>query len=128
MFKTRHSDLKQALKTLLQHYNFPNFPGGDPPGPLNERGRPPFILSPLEAYAAYIMPCHSMPPVFEYSGSGPVNFQCRGVLLIWMIVWQEPTVLTVGVDGGIVWTEILSQRTGKPKTINQPTFTTNFNA
>ena len=29
-----------------------------------------------------------------------VNFQCRGVLLILIIVRQGPTALTVGVGGG----------------------------
>ena len=29
-----------------------------------------------------------------------VNFQCRGVLLIWLIVGQGPTALAVGADGG----------------------------
>ena len=29
-----------------------------------------------------------------------VNFQCRGVLLIWIIVGQGPTVLAVGADVG----------------------------
>ena len=29
-----------------------------------------------------------------------VNFQCRGVLLIWIIVGQGPTALTVGAGGG----------------------------
>ena len=28
------------------------------------------------------------------------NFQCQGVLLVWKIVQQGPTVLTVLVDGG----------------------------
>ena len=28
-----------------------------------------------------------------------VNFQCRGVLLIWILVGQGPTVLVVGVGG-----------------------------
>ena len=32
-----------------------------------------------------------------------VNFQCRGVLLIWIIVGEGPTVLAVGA-GGVVWT------------------------
>ena len=32
-----------------------------------------------------------------------VNFQCRGVLLIWIIVGQGPTALAVGA-GGVVWT------------------------
>ena len=29
-----------------------------------------------------------------------VNFQCRGVLLIWIRVGQGPTALAVGADGG----------------------------
>ena len=29
-----------------------------------------------------------------------VNFQCRGVLLVWMIVGQGPIVLAVGAGGG----------------------------
>ena len=29
-----------------------------------------------------------------------VNFQCRGVLLIWIIVGQGPTVLAVDAGGG----------------------------
>ena len=29
-----------------------------------------------------------------------VNFQCRGVLLIWIIIGQGPTVLAVGAGGG----------------------------
>ena len=29
-----------------------------------------------------------------------VNFQCRGVLQIWITVGQGPTVLAVGADGG----------------------------
>ena len=29
-----------------------------------------------------------------------VNFQCRGVLLIWIIVGQGPIALAVGADGG----------------------------
>ena len=28
-----------------------------------------------------------------------VNFQCRGVLLIWIIIWQGLTALAVGVSG-----------------------------
>ena len=36
-----------------------------------------------------------------------VNFQCRGVLLIWIIVRQGPTALAVGA-GGVVWTFFLS--------------------
>ena len=31
---------------------------------------------------------------------GAVNFQCRGVLLIWIIVGQGPVALAVGADGG----------------------------
>ena len=73
-----------------------------------------------------------------------VNFQCLGVLLIWIIVEQGPAALTVGAVGvvwtffsrlsflssfslplgnGPVYTEILSQRAVKPKTTNQPTNT-----
>ena len=29
-----------------------------------------------------------------------VKFQCRGILLIWIIVGQEPFALAVGADGG----------------------------
>ena len=29
-----------------------------------------------------------------------VNLQCRGVLLIWIMVGQGPTALAVGADGG----------------------------
>ena len=29
-----------------------------------------------------------------------VNFQCRGVLLVWMIVGQGPIALAVGAVGG----------------------------
>ena len=29
-----------------------------------------------------------------------VNFQCRGVLLIWIIVGQGPIALVVGMGGG----------------------------
>ena len=29
-----------------------------------------------------------------------VNFQCRDVLLIWIIIGQGPTALTVGAGGG----------------------------
>ena len=36
-----------------------------------------------------------------------VNFQCRGVLLIRIIVGQGPSVLAVGA-GGVVWTFFLS--------------------
>ena len=71
-----------------------------------------------------------------------VNFQCRSVLLIWIIVGQGPTGLAVGAGGfffghfffyhfsfsfslslgdGPIQTEILSQRVVKPKTTNQPT-------
>ena len=35
-----------------------------------------------------------------------VNLQCRGVLLIWIIVGQGPIVLAVGA-GGVVWTFFL---------------------
>ena len=71
-----------------------------------------------------------------------VNFQCRGVLLVWMIVGQGPIALAVGAGGGCLdifsliclfsflspslwetarYRQILSQRAVKPKTTNQPT-------
>ena len=31
-----------------------------------------------------------------------VNFQCRGVLLVWMIVGQGPIVLAGGAGGGLL--------------------------
>ena len=33
------------------------------------------------------------------SGDGAKNFQCWGVLLIWIIVGEGPTALAVGVGG-----------------------------
>ena len=70
-----------------------------------------------------------------------VNSQCRGVLLVWMIVGQGPIALVVGASGGLfgyffshlsflfsfslflgddpIYTEILSQRAVKPKPTNQ---------
>ena len=36
-----------------------------------------------------------------------VNFQCLGVLQIWILVGQGPTVLTVRA-GGVIWTFFLS--------------------
>ena len=71
-----------------------------------------------------------------------VNFQCRGVLLLWIIAGQGPIALEVGAGGGLfghflshlsrlfsfslslgdgpLYTEILSQRAVKSKTTNQP--------
>ena len=37
-----------------------------------------------------------------------VNFQCRDVLLIWVIVLQVPTALVVRA-GGVVWTIFFSR-------------------
>ena len=70
-----------------------------------------------------------------------VNFQCRGILLILIIVGQGPLALVIGAGGdcldiflssviftislslrdGPIWTAIPSQRAVKPKTTNQPT-------
>ena len=33
-----------------------------------------------------------------------VNFQCRGDLLIWIIVGQGPLALAVSAGGGFFWT------------------------
>ena len=44
--------------------------------------------------------------ILRWTGGGRVerrcwvNFQCRGVLLVWMIVGQGPIVLAVGAGGG----------------------------
>ena len=38
--------------------------------------------------------------VFGCSGGAIVDFQGRGVLLIWIIVGQVPTALAAGVSGG----------------------------
>ena len=72
-----------------------------------------------------------------------VNFQCRSVLLIWIIVGQGPTTLAIGAGGGCLDTftfvyhffllspsrgdgpiqiETLSQRAIKPKTTNHYSF------
>ena len=46
------------------------------------------------------------PTIFTYRGGGWVlrwcwvNFQCRGVFLIWLTVGQGPTALAVGAGGG----------------------------
>ena len=37
-----------------------------------------------------------------------VNFQCRGVRIIWIIVWQGPTALAVRVGGEVIWIFFLS--------------------
>ena len=71
------------------------------------------------------------------------NLPVPGRPTIRMIVGQGPTALAVGAGGGLfghfysplsflssfsvslgddpIWTDILSQRAGKPKTTNQPT-------
>ena len=70
-----------------------------------------------------------------------VNFQCRGGLLIWIIVWQGPAASAVGagekyldifsliyyffslslsLGGGLILTVILSQRAVNPKTAYHP--------
>ena len=55
-----------------------------------------------------------------------VNFRCRGVLPIWIIVGQGPVALAVGAGGGcldilslVYLFFILSQRAVKPKTTNK---------
>ena len=50
---------------------------------------------------------HAMIIVSFHQGGGRVeqrcwvNFQCRGVLLVWMIVGQGPIALAVGAGGGL---------------------------
>ena len=74
--------------------------------------------------------------VFGWCEGAGVNFQCRGVLLIWIIEGQGPIALAVGAGGGcldifsfvylfsllspslgdgLIQTEILSQRGINPK-------------
>ena len=46
-------------------------------------------------------------PISFFVGGGRVerrcwvNFQCRGVLLVWMTVGQRPIALAVGAGGGL---------------------------
>ena len=50
--------------------------------------------------------CSRLSFFFSFSAGGRVerlcwvNFRCRGVLLIWIIVGQGPTALAVGAGGG----------------------------
>ena len=52
------------------------------------------------------LPVPGRPTILITVGSGRVerrcwvNFQCRGVLLVWMIVGQGPIALAVGAGGG----------------------------
>ena len=48
------------------------------------------------------MPFSFCLPALRLSGGAMVlvNFQCQDILLIWIIVGQEPTVLAVGAGGG----------------------------
>ena len=39
--------------------------------------------------------------VVGWSEGAGVNFQCRGVLLVWMMVGQGPIALAVDADGGL---------------------------
>ena len=59
------------------------------------------------AFYAEIQKCSQNYPCYPFlSGGGRVvrrclvNFQCRGVLLIWTIVGQGPIALAVGAGGG----------------------------
>ena len=58
----------------------------------------------------FFIPCDL---AFKLGGGGRVvrwscvNFQCRGVLLIWVRVGQGPAALAVGTVG-VVWTFFLS--------------------
>ena len=70
-----------------------------------------------------------------------VNFQCRGVLLIWIIVGQGPIALVVGAGGGCfdifsliyhssflspsLWETVRYRLEYCPKTTNQPTLAHN---
>ena len=47
-----------------------------------------------------VYPLSSSPSLWGVVGWCRVNFQCRGVLLIWIRVGQGPTALAVGAGGG----------------------------
>ena len=72
----------------------------------NETNHNSFLLS-LMAYCCFKVPIpgHLTESPF-YNGGGRVVrrcwviFQCRGVLLIWIIVGQGPVALAVGAGGG----------------------------
>ena len=82
---------------ILWHYDFPNFPGGDPPDPLNERGKPPLILSPLAANAAHIMPSASYAPPYS-SLLGPALIICLSTKLSSLLVETKLYKNTRGKD------------------------------
>ena len=84
-------------------------------------GKPDFVLHHTYLVWRYEWPrtvCRSLWPIFPgptyfYWGGWVVrwcwvNFQCRGVLLIWILVGQGPTSVAVGAGGGVVWTFFLS--------------------
>ena len=89
------------------------------------------------------LPSANAPPDHPLVRRSCGNFQCRGILLMWVRVGQGPTALAVGagwgcldifslvyhfsflspsLEDGPIQTEILSQRAVKPKT-NKPTDT-----
>ena len=65
---------------------------------------PPLILDKVKINIVQVM--DQSVTSYQHVGGGRVvrwswvNFQCRGVLLIWIIVWQELTALAVGAGRG----------------------------
>ena len=57
--------------------------------------------------AVLFFPRHVLDKISDLIGGGRVerrcwvNFQCRGVLLLWMIVGQGPIALAIGAGGGL---------------------------
>ena len=109
-----------------------------------------FFIAFSARYSLFVLMCRKTYITHSLLGEGGgrverrcwVNFQCRGVILVWLIVGQGPIALAVGAGGGLfghffshlsflfsfslslgdgpIKTEILSQRAVKPKTTNQP--------
>ena len=58
------------------------------------------IASPICIFTVHVLTTRGEGRVVRWCW---VNFQCRGVHLIWIIAGQGPSALAVGV-GGVVWT------------------------
>ena len=77
------------------------------PSPIPRMSSGPFLKH-LYGKSCIVSPEHPINIIQTYTPSRGgrvvrwcwVNFQCRGVLLIWIIVRQGPTKLAVGAGGG----------------------------
>ena len=77
---------------------------------LNKLGKGPLAMQEQEG-----KPSETDSIKFKISSGGGrverrcwVNFQCQGVLLVWMIVGQGPIALALGAGGVFFWTFFLS--------------------